>query len=221
MLRVARFASKLKFLGFEIEDETLNLMSKISSSGEIETLSKERIWLETSKALSTKNPEVFFSVLDEVGCLQRIVHSVSMNLKALEDVSKENEDLAIRWSAAIVENENLEEINVSFNAPKDFGEVSLVCSNLRFFYEQDLSPNSVMELIYKADFLRKPDRFLRAEKASQYIDQDKALGNEFWKQIHKLLIDIQADPSLKEGKLIAKKLHQDRLAALKKFLSNI
>ena len=102
MLRVARFASKLKFLGFEIEDETLNLMSKISSSGEIETLSKERIWLETSKALSTKNPEVFFSVLDEVGCLQRIVDSVSINLKALEDVSKENEDLAIRWSAAIV-----------------------------------------------------------------------------------------------------------------------
>ena len=221
VLRVARFASKLKFLGFEIEDETLNLMSKISSSGEIETLSKERIWLETSKALSTKNPEVFFSILDEVGCLQRIVHSVSMNLKALEDVSKENEDLAIRWSAAIVENENLEEINVSFNAPKEFGEVSLVCRNLRFFYEQDLSPNSVMELIHKADFLRKPDRFLRAEKASQYIDQDKALGNEFWKQIHKLLIDIQADPSLKEGKLIAKKLHQDRLAALKKFLSNI
>ena len=90
VLRVARFASKLKFLGFEIEDETLNLMSKISSSGEIETLSKERIWLETSKALSTKNPEVFFSVLDEVGCLQRIVDSVSINLKALEDVSEEN-----------------------------------------------------------------------------------------------------------------------------------
>ena len=98
VLRVARFASKLKFLGFEIEDETLKLMSKISNSGEIETLSKERIWLETSKALSTKNPEVFFSVLDEVGCLQRIVDSVSINLKALEDVSKENEDLAIRLS---------------------------------------------------------------------------------------------------------------------------
>ena len=147
--------------------------------------------------------------------------SVSINLKALEDVSKENEDLAIRWSAAIVENENLEEINVSFNAPKEFGEVSLVCRNLRFFYEQDLSPNSVMDLIHKADFLRKPDRFLRAEKASYYIHQDKALGNEFWKEIHKLLIDIQADTSLKEGKLIAKKLHQDRLAALKKFLSNI
>ena len=139
----------------------------------------------------------------------------------IEDVSEENEDLTIRWSAAIVENENLEEINVSFNAPKEFGEVSLVCRNLRFFYEQDLSPDSVMDLIHKADFLRKPDRFLRAEKASYYIDKDKALGNEFWKEIHKLLIDIQADTSLQEGKLIAKKLHQDRLAALKKFLSNI
>jgi len=63
--------------------------------------------------------------------------------------------------------------------------------------------------------------FLRAEKASAYIHEDKALGSKFWKDIHILLSTIEVDTSLKEGKLIAKKLHEDRLAALEKFLSNI
>ena len=46
VLRVARFASKLKFLDFKIEEETLDLMKSIVVSGEIRTLSKERIWME-------------------------------------------------------------------------------------------------------------------------------------------------------------------------------
>lgn len=221
VLRVARFASKLKFLDFEIETETMELMKKISYSGEIETLSKERIWLEASKALSTKNPEVFFSVLDEVGCLSRVVGSININLEALGDVAKENDDTAIRWSVAISENENLEEINISFNAPKDFSEVSKICRSFRYFYEKDKSPDALMELILQNDFIRKPERFLRAEKASAYIHEDKALGSKFWKDIHILLSTIEVDTSLKEGKLIAKKLHEDRLAALEKFLSNI
>ena len=78
-----------------------------------------------------------------------------------------------------------------------------------------------MELILQNDFIRKPERFLRAEKASAYIHEDKALGSKFWKDIHILLSTIEVDTSLKEGKIIAKKLHEDRLAALEKFLSNI
>ena len=221
VLRVARFASKLKFLGFKIEKETLELMTKISNSGEIETLSKERVWLETSKALSTKNPEVFFSVLDEVGCLNVIAGAINLNLKALEDAAKENQDTAIRWSTVISGNENLEEINMSFSSPKEFTDISRVCRNLNKFYEKEKSPDSLMDLMQQNDFIRKPDRFLRAERASAYIHEDKAFGSKIWKDIHNLLSDIEVDTSLKEGKLIAKKLHKDRFAALDKFLSDI
>ena len=54
VLRVARFAAKLNHLDFFIEEETLSEMKMISRSGEIKTLSKERVWMETQKALATQ-----------------------------------------------------------------------------------------------------------------------------------------------------------------------
>ena len=72
VLRAARFASKLNFLQFKIEKDTLESMKEISLSGEIKTLSKERIWMETHKALITKNPEIYFLTLQEVGALDEV-----------------------------------------------------------------------------------------------------------------------------------------------------
>lgn len=69
VLRVARFAARLHYLGFQVAPETLALMSQISQSGELTSLSAERIWLETEKALSEKNPEIYFQLLHQVGAL--------------------------------------------------------------------------------------------------------------------------------------------------------
>lgn len=63
VLRVARFAARFHHLGFTIAPETMQLMQSIVEQGEIETLTVERVWLETEKALKTKNPQIFFSVL--------------------------------------------------------------------------------------------------------------------------------------------------------------
>lgn len=72
VLRVARFAARFHHLGFSVANETLILMRKLSGSGELETLSAERIWRETEKALSTDNPRIFFEVLRECGALARV-----------------------------------------------------------------------------------------------------------------------------------------------------
>ncbi|BDX06956.1 multifunctional CCA addition/repair protein [Planctobacterium marinum] len=63
VLRVARFAARYKQYGFSIAPETLTLMTQIAQSGELSTLSAERVWVETAKALSEKNPEVYFETL--------------------------------------------------------------------------------------------------------------------------------------------------------------
>ena len=63
VLRVARFAAKLNYLGFKIAPATLNVMREISYAKELETLPKERIWQELSKALMEKSPELFITVL--------------------------------------------------------------------------------------------------------------------------------------------------------------
>lgn len=72
VLRVARFAARYHDLGFLIAPETLDLMTQITYSGELEHLSAERIWLETEKALQTPHPEIYFEVLKQVGALARL-----------------------------------------------------------------------------------------------------------------------------------------------------
>ena len=63
VFRVARFYAKYRQYGFTIHESTYKIMQKISNSNEIETLSKERLWGEISKAFNTENPWMFFEVL--------------------------------------------------------------------------------------------------------------------------------------------------------------
>ena len=219
VLRVARFAAKLNFLNFEIETETMQLMKKISASGEIETLSKERIWMETNKALSSQNPEIFFSTLQDAGALEKISLLEHLNLSELQQVKEK--DLAVKWSVVISGNKNLEDINNSFNAPKEYREISEICDQLRKFNGNELSPDTLMSLIQKSDLIRKPERFFRAEKAFSYLTETSSLASDHWLAISTLINNIKIDKSLKEGKLIAKKLHEDRLSALNNYLLSL
>jgi len=72
VLRVARFAARFHGLGFTVADETLRLMRTIAASGELDTLSPERIWQETEKALTTDYPRVYFDLLRRCGALRAI-----------------------------------------------------------------------------------------------------------------------------------------------------
>lgn len=56
--RVARFASELQF---EVEEKTLKYMNELRQ--ELDTLSKERIFVEFRKALSSDRPSIFFNTL--------------------------------------------------------------------------------------------------------------------------------------------------------------
>lgn len=69
VLRVARFAARYHEFGFTIADETMRLMQKISESGELNSLSAERVWQEIQRSLTEDNPEVFFNVLRECKAL--------------------------------------------------------------------------------------------------------------------------------------------------------
>jgi len=80
VLRVARFAARYHRYGFTIAPETLELMIKISKSGELSALSAERVWQEMQRALSEEtdtsieqeSPEIFFQVLHQCQALKAI-----------------------------------------------------------------------------------------------------------------------------------------------------
>ena len=63
--RVARFAAR--FHDFSIDETTVKLMNSLKN--ELNTLSVERVWTECLKAISSKKPARFFTVLDEAEVL--------------------------------------------------------------------------------------------------------------------------------------------------------
>ncbi|GAB1623088.1 multifunctional CCA addition/repair protein [Agarivorans albus] len=73
VLRVARFAARFHHLGFKVADETIELMREIAHSGELASLTPERIWRELEKALSSQSPQVFFAVLREADALAALI----------------------------------------------------------------------------------------------------------------------------------------------------
>jgi len=72
VLRVARFAARYHNYGFTIADDTMQLMTEISNSGELTTLSGERIWQEMQRSLAEQYPEVFFQVLRDCNALEKL-----------------------------------------------------------------------------------------------------------------------------------------------------
>jgi tRNA nucleotidyltransferase (CCA-adding enzyme) len=69
VLRVARFAARYHHLGFSIAPETLQLMTEISASGELQHLVAERVWKETDRALCERSPDIYIQVLRDCGAL--------------------------------------------------------------------------------------------------------------------------------------------------------
>lgn len=65
LYRVARFAALLP--DFTLEEATLELMKKLVT--ELDTLSPERVWLECERALKTRAPWRFFTILRDAGVL--------------------------------------------------------------------------------------------------------------------------------------------------------
>ncbi len=72
ILRVARFAARYAELGFRVADDTLELMKRMTGSGEVDALVPERVWQETERALGDSRPDVFFETLRGCGALAKI-----------------------------------------------------------------------------------------------------------------------------------------------------
>ena len=120
VLRVARFKAQLSEFGFSIANSTMELMKKLVTSGEISTLSTDRVWKETEKALKTSKPSLYFEALRECGALKIIFPQVDTlfgipqrpeyhpeidtgihTMMVIDRAAELTEDLAVRFSALI------------------------------------------------------------------------------------------------------------------------
>ena len=77
VLRVARFAARYAQYGFTVADETLDLMRQLTESGELNALTPERVWKETSRALMEDHADVYFEVLRACGALKALFPEIN------------------------------------------------------------------------------------------------------------------------------------------------
>jgi tRNA nucleotidyltransferase (CCA-adding enzyme) len=108
ILRVARFAARYAELGFRVADETLELMTRMTASGEVDALVSERVWQETERALGEPRPDVYFETLRSCGALRVIFPEIDA-LFGVPQPAKWHPEidtgvhvmLAVRYSASV------------------------------------------------------------------------------------------------------------------------
>ncbi|WP_318510862.1 multifunctional CCA addition/repair protein [Photobacterium leiognathi] len=76
VLRVARFAARFAHLGFTVAPETIALMQEMVVSGELASLTPERVWKEWEKSLSSDDPQMFLTALRQCGALAIVMPEV-------------------------------------------------------------------------------------------------------------------------------------------------
>ncbi len=73
VLRLARFASRYAPLGFTVDESTAKLTSQMKAAGELGHLVAERVWSETSKALTQAWSDIYFDTLYQLNVLDVIM----------------------------------------------------------------------------------------------------------------------------------------------------
>ena len=73
VLRLARFASRYAPLGFTVDESTTKLTRQMKDPGELSHLVAERVWSETSKALTQAWSDIYFDTLFQLNVLDVIM----------------------------------------------------------------------------------------------------------------------------------------------------
>lgn len=172
VLRVARFSARFNFI---VAETTINLMNKIVSSQELLTLSKERIWQETHKALMTNNIDIYFNILNDISALDQILtefkplvtnKQINDKLKSLnEQMCINNLDLSVRFALicyllneAQIKTENVIKNSYINNSSRELA--LLLSKNYSQVHKlNQLSYEEIYNLIKLIDPTRKKSRY--------------------------------------------------------------
>lgn len=245
VLRVARFAARFAPLGFSIAPETLALMKRMSESGELTTLSPERVWRETELALATGQPERFFSVLRASAALAQVMPELDALLQkspqgaiataALHVAAAAGAEGPVRWAALVGDLDENEQsaLQSRLRVPNAYSELAIVTHRLSRLmnaghHSHDhllTDAGKLLELLESADALRRAERFeawlgvyaARTEAAGQPVQRIAALCSRL-KKAQKACAAVKLDKSELEalpGPAIAAHLRERRLQALR------
>ena len=129
-IRLARFFTYDHLKKFIIDDETLDEIKKIVSCGEIAKLSPDRVWSETSRALNSPNPNLYFEKIISLNLLDPFFNNL------VKPSCDSHSDQAVRWSELQINNKfnlgkNLPIPNGCVNAASLLKNISKIAENAK------------------------------------------------------------------------------------------
>ncbi|WP_218417957.1 multifunctional CCA addition/repair protein [Alteromonas lipotrueae] len=197
VFRVARFATRYAYLGFTIAEETLSLMTDMAKSGELNSLSAERVWQETKRSLLEATPEVFFKTLkachgldDWFAELSQSESAFITGIQTLKQIQKQSHTqpqeqnasqtapIEIRF-AALCSGLSLNEVQQLCKRLKVQNTVSeiaeMVSAHKTSLLNSDkLDAETLLSVFNKTDAWRRPERFSLFLNALQPIARQLA-----------------------------------------------
>lgn len=233
---MARFAARYVSLGFTIADETLALMTTLSTSGELDELTAERVWKEFSRALMEPSPEVFLQVLQQCKALSVLLPEL-LDLPLIEKVLKqaaiEQQPLVVRWACLMIplalagKINSIKTINERFKVPNDCSDLALLTGQYLVVCQQSLtkSTDELLNLLQRTDILRRPERLLLllevcvllAKVTGQLDNKETYLPSLFLKEITEAVRAVKPQPLIAkglQGAALGEALIQQRLAVI-------
>ena len=192
-IRLARFKTYDHLKDFTINANTEKLLNKIVESGEINTLSEDRIWAETERALSSNNPNIFFETLLTFG--MHIFH-----FKGLDKTKCDSSNTPpVRWAELQINNnfvlgQNLPVPNNYENAAKileklsviegdaSYKNILMVIQNIRFVQNEELirdiillpnlkkTKNLILRLL---ETIKETDFSVLSQVPKEHIEEEK------------------------------------------------
>jgi tRNA nucleotidyltransferase (CCA-adding enzyme) len=163
ILRLARFAAR--FAEFSIAPETLALAQRIVQQGEADALVPERVWQEMARGLMEAHPSRMIQVLGECELLQRWATPLDANpdtLVALNRAAARSLPLAARFAivaTSLGSPEGLDQLLGRVRADQDSAQLARLLLQLRPALEHAANAAEQLQVLERADAMRRPDRF--------------------------------------------------------------
>jgi tRNA nucleotidyltransferase (CCA-adding enzyme) len=168
ILRVARFVARF---GFRIAPETLELMRRMVASGEADHLVAERVWQEFSRGLMEPHPARMLEVLSECGLAARLLPELRDERAALERAARADTPLPVRFAVLTwgLEAQAVAAVCERLRAPNEDLELAQAASRCRPLLAAR-EPRALLELLKRADAIRRPERFAQLLAAARLAD---------------------------------------------------
>jgi len=145
LLRIARFNAKY---GFNVTRQTMQLMTTMTTNGEVDHLVPERVWAETAKAIELPNAMEFFWILHRCGALNVIIPGLTKTLvangKSFRSATLRNCSTAIRMMILFGPMLDASDALTKLRAPSSVIRDVLAFQHAMQLVSNDVTPEAVL-----------------------------------------------------------------------------